>query len=1368
MVSVLSPEWQPPTHEDVVDTAQDNGLTVDLNGTQYEVIDGDTLKDTATGARVRFQGLSAPEVAKPDFDSDGTKRGEYGGYESRYNTYKVLKDGSYNDLDFTGETDSYGRSIVRATNDSGEDLVDTLYEAGLVDLGEQSDERSVTAARDGRLMASLFGGSEIQEKYRGLTSVREAQPQVFKGLATNEQWYDPDFYAGVDFRSKGTELWDKDRKQGGATLNPIGQAWSNGWQNTFADLGAAAEAIGVAADWDWLQGVGKNQQVRSAQKLSEQPFLKIQQLSDIQGDGIVDSTFQTLEWLGVNTAMSLPYMAAIVAPALAAAPFTGGSTAAALAVATIPSSVIHTGNVWNQVDPENRDKTAVAKSLAAGVAMASLDALSLGSILKPSQFLTAAGRDIAAKELVKRGATEAAARKQIETVTRKQAQDLLGHMGTQGASLIQKTNLFKNAATKAINAAPHEATTEIAQELTGYLTAAHINGTQIGEAEIDQLLNIALNAGVAGGAVGGALAGGISVFDKVGEHRTRKGFEQWDKSILNEWAQVYADPEIAKSDLTIRDQLVNTKNARDEFHDPNDDGFFNALAEQSKYQPGYLKQHFTNEAGNLDITAIKAIEAVGHASKKLLSANLLSVIKPDDLRENQYLRTLVGRTTNVRGIGGPGQAFTPRRDFIKGGMMKVFGDREFINDFRIGRSNREINKVSQDLVKFGRDGMYAKIKANGGSLDVLTDNEINALGGEQRANTLYNYSQRAERMFDTSHQIEADAIKNEYGADSDAYKNFEKSKIDGYWYKARGVDKGKALKNKAEFTKFVKRKMNEALKDKDLTARDKAAIREMSAEQRVENLLAAKNPDAENYSLVDGTRWASGNKRRLIDMSSDPEFDKYASDNVLDVYQNKMQSVADRVAHLEFFGDGGRDLDYLFRQAYNRERELGLSHEDATSKLEIFAKAYKDSIDSTSHNYNRIKNPTIAMVQRNITSYLTLVGLPLAAFASIPEFGMMMMEVSGNKEASQVVNHAGRELGRGFYNAFKEVGEVANNSIRSSTGVDALSSAGIDLNRQAGKNQDILEALGIDDSPSAIYQKLGVDQSLPAGETMKRVMDTFFRYTGIQGITQVQRRIGAAFATDFAFNRLIDLADYPADQPYTRDMGEKYEQLRALGMDVDTMVDIMRGRPELRNREALNLSSDFVDQIGEADAARVQDEMATFTTNFVNERIQNPNAFNRPLWVQDPQWAMVSLFNGFLSTFTANIVPKLWNDKFGKAVRQRDPSLAYNAFALAMVMLVLGAAGQYLKDVIKYGEGSPYLEGNQIYHRAILSSGLLGQYEKVTDIFLPLYPQRGEGGATRAGSGIVGAPGRAVRTSLMQPRLHLAKNPHRVQHSTHS
>ena len=182
----------------------------------------------------------------------------------------------------------------------------------------------------------------------------------------------------------------------------------------------------------------------------------------------------------------------------------------------------------------------------------------------------------------------------------------------------------------------------------------------------------------------------------------------------------------------------------------------------------------------------------------------------------QYLRTLVGRTTNVRGIGGPGQAFTPRRDFIKGGMMKVFGDREFINDFRIGRSNREINKVSQDLVKFGRDGMYAKVKANGGSLDVLTDTEIEALGGEQRANTLYNYSQRAERMFDTSHQIEADAIKNEYGADSDVYKNFEKSKVDGYWYKARGVDKGKALKNKAEFTKFVKRKMNEALKEQGL------------------------------------------------------------------------------------------------------------------------------------------------------------------------------------------------------------------------------------------------------------------------------------------------------------------------------------------------------------------------------------------------------------------------------------------------------------------------------------------------------------------------------------------------------------------------
>jgi len=60
-------------------------------------------------------------------------------------------------------------------------------------------------------------------------------------------------------------------------------------------------------------------------------------------------------------------------------------------------------------------------------------------------------------------------------------------------------------------------------------------------------------------------------------------------------------------------------------------------------------------------------------------------------------------------------------------------------------------------------------------------------------------------------------------------------------------------------------------------------------------------------------------------------------------------------------------------------------------------------------------------------------------------------------------------------------------------------------------------------------------------------------------------------------------------------------------------------------------------------------------------------------------------------------------------------------------MMALGGASQYIKDLIKFGQSSPYLDEVGYVQRALYSSGVIGQYERVVDMVHPLYPQRGDG-----------------------------------------
>ena len=87
------------------------------------------------------------------------------------------------------------------------------------------------------------------------------------------------------------------------------------------------------------------------------------------------------------------------------------------------------------------------------------------------------------------------------------------------------------------------------------------------------------------------------------------------------------------------------------------------------------------------------------------------------------------------------------------------------------------------------------------------------------------------------------------------------------------------------------------------------------------------------------------------------------------------------------------------------------------------------------------------------------------------------------------------------------------------------------------------------------------------------------------------------------------------------------------------------------------------------------------TASFINEAVALPGSANRPLIYQDPRFALFTQFQGFMATFTANHIPKLW----GEYIKRRTPAMKYNAFAVMATMIMLGFASQHLKDMLKYG-----------------------------------------------------------------------------------
>jgi len=1280
------------------------------DGVSYRWIDADTFTDGTQ--RYRVDGFNAPETDKirkekrdapwyegiitdktePD-DVVRFKAGQQGAKETQNVVENIVQSGGYNIIEDLGKTDTYGRKRVRLKNKFGGDLTNTLYESGAIDATKFTDESGVLAAERGRLLREVGVKKEYDQLVTDqLGAIKEA-PVTFKESAANEKEYlnavisTVAYQQGLDLNKEEDYMKAlKIAQSGSYDARSLPFSGIDFRQSDRTKENVAYNQFGTAWNTGWqgmatglagfaeLLGVGLG-----SDTIKDWGAEKVWQAKDDLNDipalknldyRNIDNVWDAWGYLTNNVAMSAPYLITLTAGTLAA-PITGGLSAG-VAYGSIGGS--YAGQVWNEIKgPKN--KSHAAGSILAGTAMAVLDRLGLAGMgLKPSALLTKEGRLKVAN----------AYRKQNPGVSRREALDTINKeskgviketikgMGNFATDNIQNGKILKRIITGAGRGGLSEGITEMLQEGVGFTSSAAMSEGGLGRNfNPNEFMHLLTASGIAGATLGAGFGTAGQVLDVGDRYAMQRGVMLGTSSRLNEYDKLTKDLG-AQGDVNdiIAEAQIATKDDPMKMEQSNLIGA--SLAGEKQ------RGSFFNRLKNLP-----------KYLPELYRASVNTAFRPELLRKSAAARKLYALLGQAGGKLYSGVDVEGSQAQVRTELVSLINPITIFKRFGLSDKPSNSMKISNMIRRY----MDAKGNMTALRQDTEVMNNLQAI--MKTVEDLDNFSNR-EYFYRNS-------IWKAQRSDR-ANKNLDLQN----WIDNKTFDWKKVRENRDAWFKFME---GSGYNNKELqTLYDKIA----------------NNEDATEFSVVEGTEYVPGTaKNDPSKLSTKPGFDQFANTDIIQNAINNANQTAKYFAYTRYFGGGGKHIDYLLDQM----------EKEGVSKEEVNEIAYhtKNIIDAGTGNYKRIQNRKIAGLQRQGAFYSAMVGLPLSAISSFPEFVMLFYQNSGMRDIKNGIKSGMNEL----KNIFKKVGPMEiYKSLRNIPRANVDTQAERRLMKSGQLNDD-----------ASVSTRLGM------GETdvmMAWWQKQFYKWSAIAGVTQLQRAMAAAAVSGFVSDRIRILSAIPKKpgqgrkidvNSLTQDQLDIYLQLKNLSIDVDGTIEVFEKYNDTRNKQMFEEFAD-ADTISQnpqvqADYQFIQDQMSNATWYFVNDRIQNPQAFNRPLFFQDPHYQLFVQFNGFISTFTANVVPRLWNDY----LRKGTPQMKYNTFALVVTMMAVAGASQWLKDYIKFGGSTPYLSDEQLLQRALQSSGLLGTGERVLQAALPLYRSRDEGIVDRLfGETVGGSP----------------------------
>ena len=1219
----------------------------------YTFIDADTVRD-ADGKSYRLQGYDAPEIA--GFKGGQFKAGTAGAADATRTITSLAESQGFSNLVKTGQVDPNGREIVELHDENGRNFTTELLKSGALQAGKYATQSDLDAVD----VANAFGynddafsdaASKVQEAIKDETR----RDITFRTGALSEAEYAEGYgTAALSFRDA------KNRDLRNNSLNPMSDAWQQGWIGVKEGAYGFLELLGDTAGVEGLKDIGEAGIAR-AQSQQEAYGKVLTDWKDVNG-------FQSgVAFIANNAAMSLPYMintaAATVAGTLAA-PVIGTGLAVAGAIA-VPSAV-YAGQTWNEMEGEKNAGVA----LTAGLVQGSLDRLGIGALkgVAPKNITNEA-----IKKIMATGVSREAAEQTLANATKVQLAEFLKESGR-----IASTKIATAEAGKALlKSAAAEGVTEVLQEATAYVAATGGSDKEFQWEELNQRL---VAAAIAGSTLGGA----FSVPGSVANVASRR-------ALIGDNA--LADESTASQSAVFAQEEVDNK--------------------------GYVA---TNAENLQTIHAEIAAKGAGTTVEERAAAH----------RTKKRGRTLEEKASDAfRGIPSLWRGAT--RNIFNDNILRASRSARIAADLFGGNPDRVFSGASFEDAKHHRVTQYKNlIPIPEQIFSVMNDGQKFTGADKARiSNEIYtnlNAAVGADGKFipravpegkykQTIIQLgtQLNALSDKMYADQKKH-NPELGYIQNYLFKYKSLNKQAVHAGRAKFEKAL---------------RDVYNIRPDEAKEITDRIIDDANvADVdEAFSVVKGGIVPGSHKKRSLGISEKKEFAEFLENDLFANVANAAKTAARYTAHRDFIGKNGEVVSRLLDDI---QQELGNTPE-AREQVDKMAAQMQDYLDAESGNYKRPTTQfgkTAQRIQKNAMMAMTFSGLPLAVFSSFVEAALVTRGLTREQvfsRGSDGLKGQGRQLAKSMTDFFKtgtlpDFGYIEDvpDALRGKTRFTPDS-----------ENEARIRELGFYSWDVGAATVTGVTE---VNARQQKWFDAFFKTIGLTQWTDYTRALRASFAGDFLSNHSADLlAQRKTGTPYTREIQEKELQLRNLGINIDRFLPLQEkigaGVPLVPDEQA------FYDE-----------QVRDMSFNFVNEAIVLPQSANRPILYQDPRFALFTQFQGFLSTFTTKVLPKLWRDATGGGT----PTMQYSAWATMATMIMLGFASQAMKDFIKYGVDpgeddfeektglNPYLDTPEYIQRGLLSTGLLGTGERVVSTFFPIYEQRHDGLSDWAFNSLVG------------------------------
>jgi len=1263
-------------------------------------IDADTVVDEF--GSVRTENLSAPEVQH--LRPTGITQGESGGqfYADMYE--KLASKTGYDNVYRTGQQGYYGRDLGGKKNVEAQRFASKLLFEGLaapVDKEQQEIADMGTFARafgeevNETAEPDVWGQARIEQQ-----NFNKKRLGNFKIEAMNEaQKAEYDAYYGTSyspFSQDRVQFAHDDRDLNNQANSNFKTGWTVGWGSIKESAYQGLSVLGDVVGSEKLYEQGQEGAKFVAYDNNQLPSF-VNDISTIENAGDFG------DWVAGISGVALPYMLGIIGTVAAGAVIAGTApvwgTAGGLAtllggtVASAPWVWTYAGETYGHMKGTMDQKNA-GIAIASGTFMTLMDRLGLKGLMKASTGLKQdALEQVAVLYSKKLNVPLEIARKKVGAELGKLKVDVVRDIGTIATLQMNKSILAKNIAQRTGFGMLVEGGTEALQESSGFLMGHLGTDPEVRpEFDEDEYKRILINATAGGVLLGGGIAGSASTY-----------------SNLNGFARIKRDLSPKESDP---DYVGGTlKSNMEYFLDPVD-------------PPVGPNPPIVGEDGK----PIRPVNTETNQDSGAVSWDGVDVQKE---AEEIYTAGAKEDTSKTRGGGKslwqnmkefPGKFVQKIGSFWQDKVFKVFeenGDQEGKRLFSTILSVAGMGKLSfmqsLDLGQQKRQ-LYQKyayeIDEHQARLNTLLGVGVGGKTSEEATEIFLEYLEAKSNNQPMNPKYAAleeqlELLRTQIGGQFDG----EMSGITDNFY----TEILEVLKNEPGVTHGYKPRWFQD-----------------SARLKVLEIIA----DTDGFiSKLTDAGWT-------VDQAKD--FAKYLEDGPMGYNKSQIRELgfknfpsrSMKQSKDELYNIFGRNSKFLETDPYQRAREnlqeqtnyaidrsnLGLNGEKLKKMLLMLKDKmgdkwdnrimtnFLDSVAASRGDYRRMKSKKIERTIGHITFFNTFSHLDLSALASLPEAALVMMGATRDKRLMELFQMGVNDFAR-------------KNLIESKHAWSYINPKSGVTRAEYTRNLADFYRYGYGSSTHGAIGQVGIDDAVYKASKIKEfAMKTFFMANLLKVYTDTTRVARLALANDAIFGDLEIVAMFPrgAEGRNSGLFHDAFERLRELNIDPDAVakrydkvIDV--ARTKLNQGAGLNDTEQLYEAILVEDP-KFMDDMDIARMSWVDNAIAHPDAMNRPLWYSNPYYRLFTQYNGFMSVFTANILPKIW-----RRVKSGDPSARYATVAIGATMIMLAFLSQAMKDEWRYGGRPGWLNEKGFYQRGIASSGLLGTPERILGAISPIY-----------------------------------------------